>query len=301
MTIVVAVALGTASGVFGLFAALRPTPPSLRGALAGLERSPIVLPGDSTATQGASVLRVDRCLVDRLASGARRDFIWSRLWPLLSLTGRSIQEVCGEILLGATAGCLLPLVGWLVMTAGGVRLPFALPIWVGLVFGLGGGALPVAVLHSRARQAKRAARRSVGSFLNLVVLCLAGGMGIEGALHASAQIGEDVVSERILKALVLAQDSGATPWDALDGLGHTLGVSELTELAAAVGLAGSEGARIRSTLAAKANSIRRHELAEAESHANTVTERLFLPGIFLLVGFLLFIAYPAVARISAGL
>jgi tight adherence protein C len=75
----------------------------------------------------------------------------------------------------------------------------------------------------------------------------------------------------------------------------------LEELAAAVGLAGAEGARIRLTLAAKAKSIRQHDLAEAESDANAVTERLFLPGVFLLVGFLVFIAYPAVARISAGL
>jgi hypothetical protein len=102
-------------------------------------------------------------------------------------------------------------------------------------------------------------------------------------------------------ALVLAQDSGETPWDALDRLGRELGLNELTELAAAVGLAGTEGARIRATLAAKAGSIRRHNLASAESEANAVTERLFLPGVFLLVGFLAFVAYPAVARISAGL
>jgi hypothetical protein len=87
----------------------------------------------------------------------------------------------------------------------------------------------------------------------------------------------------------------------LDHLGRDIGVSELTELAAAVGLAGTEGARIRLTLAAKATSIRRHDLSAAEAKANTVTERLFLPGVFLLIGFLLFIAYPAVARISAGL
>jgi Flp pilus assembly protein TadB len=192
-------------------------------------------------------------------------------------------------------------VWWLVVTAGGVHLPFVVPVWAGLTFGLGGGLLPVLVLRSRANQARRSARQVVGSFLNLVVLCLAGGMGIEGALHESARIGGDDTSERILNALVLAQDTGEPPWDALDTLGRDLGIAELTELAAAVALAGAEGARIRMTLAAKAGSIRRHELADAETHANSVTERLFLPGVFLLVGFLVFIAYPAVARISSGL
>jgi len=198
-------------------------------------------------------------------------------------------------------GLLLPGVWWMVVTAGGVHLSFAVPLWAGLAFGCAGGALPLFVLHARASRARQSARRVVGSFLNLVVLCLAGGMGIEGALHASAGIGDDDISERILRSLVLAQDAGEAPWDALDRLGRDLGVTELRELAAAVGLAGAEGARIRSTLAAQAGSIRRYDLAESESAANAVTERLFLPGVFLLVGFLVFVAYPAVARISAGL
>jgi hypothetical protein len=69
----------------------------------------------------------------------------------------------------------------------------------------------------------------------------------------------------------------------------------------AVSLAGTEGARVRSTLAAKAASIRRHELADAETDANTITERLFIPGVLLLIGFVIFIGYPAVARLTAGL
>jgi Flp pilus assembly protein TadB len=141
----------------------------------------------------------------------------------------------------------------------------------------------------------------VGCFLDLVVLALAGGLGIEGALHAAAGISDSPVSLQLVGALDVARDSGDTPWEALAGLGRELGVTELVELASAVNLAGTEGARIKSTLAAKAASIRRHELAEAETDANTITDRLFIPGVLLLVGFLIFIGYPAVARLSAGL
>ena len=84
-------------------------------------------------------------------------------------------------------------------------------------------------------------------------------------------------------------------------LGDELGIPELREVAAAVGLAGTEGAQIRATLIAKAASIRRHELSESEAQANAVTQRLFLPGIVLLLGFLVFIGYPAVERILSGL
>lgn len=302
MTAVVITAIGSSLGVIGVIVALRPSAPSLRAALAALDGKPFDTRQLSESPGGSSGARFDRRLAARLAAAASaHDGVRSRVTPLLAITGISLQTLCGQVLLGSCVGVVLPGVWWMVVTAGGVHLPFEVPVWAGLTCGLGGGLLPVLVLRSRARQARRSARRVVGSFLNLVVLCLAGGMGIEGALHASARIGDDDVSERILNALVLAQDTGEPPWDALDTLGRDLGITELTELAAAVALAGAEGARIRMTLAAKAGSIRRHELADAEADANTVTERLFLPGVFLLVGFLVFIAYPAVARISAGL
>jgi tight adherence protein C len=301
MTVVVVTALGVGIGVLGLVAALRPARPSLRGAMIQLERQ-VPLARRRSEPPGTSSARVDRYLAGRLVTAvSERDSVSAWLSPLLAMGGVSVQEFCGQVLLGTTVGVLLPGLWWMVVTVGGVHVPFVVPIWAALVLGFGGGALPVVRLHSRGSRARQAARRVVGSYLNLVVLCLAGGMGIEGALHASARIGEDDVSARILNALIVAQDAGETPWDALDRLGRDLGVTELTELAAAVALAGGEGARIRLTLAAKASSIRRHGLAQAEAEANTVTERLFLPGVFLLVGFLLFIGYPAVARISAGL
>jgi tight adherence protein C len=301
MTAVVVCAVGSALGILGLVAALRPSPASLRAALAVLERGPSPIAGKSDRP-GRPGFRIDRTMGDHMAVAvADRSYVRDRVAPLLRITGMSLEDLCGEVVLAGTAGFLLPGIWWMVVTAGGVQLPFIIPLWASLTLGCGAAALPVFVLHSKATQARRSARRVVGSFLNLVVLCLAGGMGIESALHSSARIGEDAISERILSALVLAQDGGGTPWEALDHLGRDIGVSELTELAAAVGLAGTEGARIRQTLAAKATSIRRHDLSEAEAQANTVTERLFLPGVFLLIGFLLFIAYPAVARISAGL
>ncbi len=302
MTTVVVTALGSALGVIGCFVALRPRSMSLRASLAELEGQRIGAGRTREMPPPSSGLRLDRLYGARLAAAVSlNDYVYSRLWPLLVVTGISVQEFCGEVVLGLAVGIVLPGLWWVVLTAGGVGLPFAVPLWSGLVLGCAGGLLPVLVLHSRATRARQSARRVVGSFLNLVVLCMAGGMGIEGALHASARIGEDDVSERILNALQLAQDSGERPWDALNRLGREIGLTELTELAAAVELAGAEGARIRLTLSAKACSIRRHDLAASESQANMVTAKLFLPGVFLLVGFLLFIGYPAVARISAGL
>ncbi len=75
---------------------------------------------------------------------------------------------------------------------------------------------------------------------------------------------------------------------------------ELIELSSTLELAGTEGARVRQSLQARAVSFRRHEQADAESTANSATERMFLPGALLLVGFLLFIGYPAFSRVIGG-
>ena len=87
----------------------------------------------------------------------------------------------------------------------------------------------------------------------------------------------------------------------MERLGNELGVAELGELAASVGLAGSEGAKVRASLAAKAASLRSHQLAEAETTAQAATEKMSLPVVLLFAGFLCFIGYPAIERVLAGL
>ncbi len=300
MTVVVVAALGSAFGVIGLVVAFHPGPQSLRSALAELERGPARDREQTETRVRSSWARPD--LPGRLeALVFERPYLRSRLWPLFAIAGTPVRAFFAEVILTTGVGFALPTAWWLLVGIAGVHLPPAMPLWAGVLLGTGGAILPIVALRSKARRSRQAARRSVGVFLNLVVLCLAGGMGIESALFAAARIGDDGISEDILNALILAQDAGEPPWDALDRLGRDLGLTELSELAAAVVLAGTEGARIRSTLSAKSSSIRRHSLADAETEANAVTERLFLPGICLLIGFLAFISYPAVARISAGL
>ena len=89
-----------------------------------------------------------------------------------------------------------------------------------------------------------------------------------------------------------------SPWDGLGRLGSELGVDELEELAASLLLAGTEGARIKASLSAKSASLRRRQTAEAQGRANAITERLFVPAIVLMVGFVVFLIYPAGVTLS---
>ena len=80
-----------------------------------------------------------------------------------------------------------------------------------------------------------------------------------------------------------------------------MGVPELEEAAASVGLSGTEGARVRQSLAARAASLRSHRRADAEAEAHMATQRMTVTMVLLLIGFLAFVLFPAYVRVFASL
>jgi tight adherence protein C len=301
MTLVIITALGFGFGLVGVIKGLRGRKTSLLSALTGLSSESVFLDRQDQAPGQKDPWRFDRRIAVRVAESVQQMGIVERtLGTRLALSNTSLEELVTRCLASATVGLFLPILTWTMLITGGIKLPVLIPLAAGVVLGAGGVMLPIAQLNADAKQGLRLARRALCSFLDLVVLGLAGGMGIESALLAAAELGENVMSRRILAALSRCRDTGEPPWEALARLGETLGVEELAELAATVGLAGMEGARVRGTLVARAATIRRHELANTEAEANALTERLFIPGTLLLVGFLIFIGYPAFTRIASG-
>ena len=238
---------------------------------------------------------------DVVANALRaKGYVGYELRTRLAIVEVSLEELCSRCLVWGASGALVAPLAWATLMACGVKTSLFLPSWVGLILGVGAAMSPILLLDREARRSRRDSKAVICTFLDLVVLSLAGGMGIESALLNAAQLGQSNTSYRMWAALSSCRETGEPPWEALSRLGRELSIDELQELAAAAALAGTEGARIRATLVARTASIRRHLLADAESEANAVTERLFLPGTLLLVGFLLFIGYPAFTRIASG-
>jgi Flp pilus assembly protein TadB len=212
----------------------------------------------------------------------------------------SPAQLASKVIAAAGTGVLAPPVLWVGIEAAGVSASVIVPILLALVMIPMGIAIPFLTLKAEAKERRHHFRTVIGTYVDLVVLSLAGGAGIEGSLLSASAVSSDWAAKRISRALLLARDTGETAWEALSELGRELAVPELIELSATLQLAGTEGARVRQSLSARAATMRRHEQAEAESSANAMTERLFLPGTLLLLGFLLFIGYPAFSRILAG-
>lgn len=219
----------------------------------------------------------------------------------LRVTGDSLDAHVASRMLTAIVGLGLVPATSALMWVGGTGLPVAIPGLLAPLLGVAGFFVPTFTLRSRAEERRRSFRHALSSFLDLVAVSLAGGAGVETALHRAAGTGQGWAFEEIRHALLASSLLGGTPWAGLDQLGTELGVVELRELAASVTLAGEDGARVRGSISAKARTLRAKSLTDTEADAEAATERMSLPIVVLMAGFMVFVIYPAISRILTGL
>ncbi|TWP46052.1 secretion system protein [Lentzea tibetensis] len=288
---------GTGTGLWALIVWALPTRPPLEVILTRATTPPVpppILVIDDTgwaATLGRPAVAPLRAL----------GLPGKRLGRDLALIGRPLASHLAEKATLALAGLLLPMLLHLALALAGLSLTFEVPIVAGLLLAAAGFLLPDLQARSEAARSRTGFRHALSSFLDLVWITLAGGAGVDTALHDSAAIGGSWAFAQIQRALDTARLTHTTPWAMLRQLGEELDVTELAELAASVSLAGTEGAKVRASLAAKAAALRTHQLTDAEADAQSATERMSLPVMALFLGFLAFIGHPALIQVLNGL
>ena len=217
------------------------------------------------------------------------------------VTGQTAERQAVEKLTAAVMGIATPVALAVLAAAGGLAVPYGIVLVGAVLFGAIGFVLPDILLRDRARARRDAFRTALSAYLDLVNVLLAGAAGTETALQAAAEAGDGWAFAELGLALERARVLRASPWDALDELGVQLGVVELRELAASVRLAGEQGAKIKSSLAAKAASLRAQQFARTEAAAHTASERMAIPNVAMFLGFLIFAGYPALISIVGGI
>ena len=284
-------------GVLGMVVALRPAKPSIAGALAELDasRAPSTISA-AFAREGLSGWR--RSLGTSLAQAlASRGIVLTSTRSNLNVMGRSMEGFLATTVILGLCGLLFgPVVVGLLYVIG-LRAGPALPLALGILFAVFAAAAPTLELRSQATKRRRDFRHAVGAFLDLVAMNLAGGRGVPEALTMAAQIGGGWPFARLRDTLAFARLQGLTPWAALGRLGEELDIEELRDLSAALTLVADDGAKIRASLSARAATLRRRELAEAEGKAGERSQSMLIAQLFICFGFLLFLAYPAVYNI----
>jgi hypothetical protein len=224
-----------------------------------------------------------------------------RLTRDLRVLGRGADTHLAVKAVLACTGLLTPLLLQGLLVLADVHLGVELPLALAVLLAAAGFVAPDLEIRAKAARARAEFRAALSAFLDLVWITLAGGAGVEAALQAAVNVGHDGAFEQLRRALDAAQLTRTAPWATLRRLGDELDISELAELAASISLAGTEGAKVRTSLAAKAAALRTHLVADAEADAQAATERMALPVTLLFLGFLGFIAYPAVTQVLNGL
>ena len=301
MTLALLLGAGVGMGLWLVARGIFPTRPRLADALAALRRVPEPPPVLATADPGGPAARIGSPLATLLARGDPARLLWGGVRRDLAVLERSPgRHLAEKTALGMVGLLVVPAMAGL-LALGGTALPVVVPLWGALVLGMAGFFVPDLGIHAAAEARRRDFRHALGAYLDLVVVALAGGGGVETALADAASVGQGFAFTHLRRALDQARLARQAPWGTLGRLGTELGVSELTELAASVSLAGTEGAKVRASLAAKAASLRSHQLAAAETEAEATTERMSLPVVLLFAGFLFLIGYPAIERVATGL
>ncbi|GAA3745170.1 hypothetical protein HDA32_005144 [Spinactinospora alkalitolerans] len=285
---------GLLAAGFWLLVAVRFARPSLAELLADpppLSPKPVTQPGGWSARLGSVGVPVLSASGLPTARTRARLEICERDVPgyLAEKTTTGLLGICVPPLLGA----VLLLAGVDVVSLYGVAVwgVFAAVVWLA----------PDLSLRDEAAKRREQMRHTLAAFADLVVVALAGGAGVTGALDDASRAGSGAAMARIRTALRAAAVRRQPPWQALRALGERYGVEEFSELAAGLQLAGADGARVRASLAAKAKTLRTQHLAALDADAQSATERMSLPVVLLFAGFLVLIGFPALSLILTSL
>lgn len=221
--------------------------------------------------------------------------------PDLAIMHRVAAEMVIRKLVGSLCGVAI-VVGTLTLGAEfDIVVPFAGTFIATVLAAVVGFILPDQLLRVSATKQRRNFLHAFSSYLDLTNVLLAGGAGTETALVAAADAGDGWAFDEVRRALIRARSARRSPWIELASLGQRFNLPEIIEVAGSVQLAGEHGARIRSSLAAKADSLRHRQMGQIEAQAQASTERMGIPMVVLFISFIALIGYPAVTTVVGGL
>ena len=275
------------------------------------------------------MIRRNRIAVERLAVGfssvaavSRPDSLWDRLrqrfmagvsetsWRRMTRIPLNLKDVSEIRKLLHHAGFRSEsglLVFQTIRTAVAFTLPIVFILWslhspmphgarlacMAVLF-LVGHVIPKFVVRSLARRRQHRLRLSLPDALDLLVVCVEAGMGLNQALVKVAEELEFThpeISEE-LKLVNVELRAGRSRAEALRNLGERTGVDDIMALAAMLIQADRFGTSIARSLRVHSDSLRTERIQRAEEAAAKTTIKLIFP--------LMFCIFPALLTVILG-
>jgi tight adherence protein C len=169
----------------------------------------------------------------------------------------------GCMLLGLTCGLLIRLAAGETIPAGMLALLFICPAVLGLY-------LPDAWVSSKVRTRRRQMEDSLPDALDLLVVCVEAGMGLDQAIG----LGEE------LSMLVSELRAGKTRSESLKNLAHRVGLEDVNSLVTLIIQADAFGTSIAHTLRVYSDTMRTTRFQRAEEIAAKMPVKLLFPLVF---------------------
>jgi tight adherence protein C len=280
------VGAGAWLGLRGCF----PAPATLAGRLTDFANTP------HRSTGRSAVMSFWGRIATRLLRTVRGEEI-AAIEADVAVTGGDLESHALDKLKAALGGfVLLPVFGYI---AGLTKSDFT----IGLAAISGFIALyllPDVELKRRAQVRRDEFTEVLTAFVSLVAVGITGGGGVNTAMSEATKIGNGWCFEALGRSIEESMLQGEPPWDGFDRLGQRFGLVPLVELAGALSLAGTSGARVTETLTARAESGRNRELTDALAAAEKKSESMNIPVAALMLGWAGFIGYPAIAGLLGG-
>lgn len=180
--------------------------------------------------------------------------------------------------------------------AAAVGYIFNLPL--GLLAGIGaaGGLLcgyfvPLSNLREAARKKRQRLADGTAVYLDLAVVMMHGGMGMETALLEAAEMGEGGAFAEFRDTIAVARQQRVPLLDALASLGDYYQVPELSDLRRASAAASSSGAGVIEALIRSAEGLRSDRLRRLRVKAERRSAAMHVPSallFFIMMGYLIY-------------
>ncbi|KHK02258.1 type II secretion system F family protein [Desulfovibrio sp. TomC] len=189
--------------------------------------------------------------------------------------------------------------GTLAAMSGRVSGQYKMFVVVALV--AAGFYLPGFVLNSRVKARQKAIARSLPDALDMLVVCVEAGMGLDQAIYRVCQelTQKDPILSSELRLLTLELRAGKSRREALRNLSTRVGLEDLGSLVAMLIQTDMFGTSIAQTLRVYADSLRTKRFQLAEELAAKLPVKLLLPlMLFIFPTLLIVILGPAGIRIA---
>jgi Flp pilus assembly protein TadB len=269
------------AGVLLVALALRPRRQPLQGALRRLHDPPV--PRD----RHGRLAGLAHTIVTTHGFGA------VRAADLVIVERTPQQHALRKVLATVSLAALAP-AGVALARLSGVDAPALPALLATIALAAVGQVVPDVEVRGLAAERRATFTDALSGYLDVTAVLLAGGAGTETALRTAADLGGGWPHRQLRSALDRCRLTGQTPWEAFAELADRLDITELSQLATSLALAGEHGARIRRTLTERARTLRVQRLAEVEARARAATEQMSVPVALLAVAFMLFVGFPAV-------